>query len=701
MREMLSFFNDNIMEVSLVALILLLIGLVVYLLEIASGKRKRLFGGAAIITVLYLLVVLAKYSFVEAIVISIGIVLFVMLSSILLVVRDSGKDKSVQALPIHQDTLYTIERVLKFGAATLAIISCYTTANGMKDVVFGGWIAFPASVAVQTTLAVFSFWMLRFMTNVNTLNWPRSIERVACCAIILAWCGYILLSSFFSYAFIATNAYADMKNSNSEAISRTYFTNTVNNFIQENERRGRLLYDELSVLVTSEHGLSNAVQAQNKTANQQYANDILLKLNSIQSMSTDNSSNIEEEADFDDIDSRLNNLSEGSSSYINLSSIKNALVNVNNSMKGYAGQIDTCITKIQQVTKIKPEDFSSNDYQTILDCYNSLYGNTGKDMENSLDSTENIINGISTNYSVIVSHKATARQNVQDLKRCIQGMQNGLNDAVNIIKTNGLANKTGTVTGNGVTLTSAEDLLKRINMIQNAAEGNVDPSTAEKDLDALIQETSTWTASQGLDVNVLENVNIFCKDLKEYKKYINLKHQLANFQENNVALIYVVTPNKDEEKKVGSIVYLSEENWKAERNDDFYMLESYISQFPKDPDEQSTIDVNAEAGKAIQLQRKLLSELTDIEQAISYFDNEYAGYRKMAVFSALIAVFFDLGGFVMGCWMFLLEYFKKDGKTESDTDMGVGAQTDMQDLVMENGTNHSDEIDMQEVFEEC
>lgn len=37
----------------------------------------------------------------------------------------------------------------------------------MKDVVFGGWLAYPASIAVQVTLAFLSFFLLRFIFAVK------------------------------------------------------------------------------------------------------------------------------------------------------------------------------------------------------------------------------------------------------------------------------------------------------------------------------------------------------------------------------------------------------------------------------------------------------------------------------------------------------------------------------------------------------
>lgn len=78
--------------------------------------------------------------------------------------------------------------------------------------------------------------------------------------------------------------------------------------------------------------------------------------------------------------------------------------------------------------------------------------------------------------------------------------------------------------------------------------------------------------------------------------------------------------------------------------------------------------ISAIPGEAIRMQRILFSELTNVEQAINYFGSEYAGYRKMAIFSVAMAVFFDLGAFISGNLVMLIQYFEKDLPGDEDTD---------------------------------
>lgn len=66
-------------------------------------------------------------------------------------------------------------------------------------------------------------------------------------------------------------------------------------------------------------------------------------------------------------------------------------------------------------------------------------------------------------------------------------------------------------------------------------------------------------------------------------------------------------------------------------------------------------DANAVSEKAMKMQRDLLGELTDFERAFNYFSY---GYPMMAFFSAFVAVFFDLGSFLTGCFLYMAEFFE-------------------------------------------
>ena len=226
---------------------------------------------------------------------------------------------------------------------------------------------------------------------------------------------------------------------------------------------------------------------------------------------------------------------------------------------------------------------------------------------------------------------------------------------------------------NDASIQTPEDILKRINEIQIKAEINSTQNEAKNDLDNLLVEIDAWTVSKDLEARTIEKIRKFCEHLKEYRKYIELKQTLEKFNEDAIKKVYIVVSSEEEEKTVGILLYTTKAKWLSARNEAFYTLESSVTLLPNISDiEVSTSKDNSKIsaipGEAIRMQRILFSELTNVEQAINYFGSEYAGYRKMAIFSVAMAVFFDLGAFISGNLVMLIQYFEKDLPGDEDTD---------------------------------
>lgn len=164
--------------------------------------------------------------------------------------------------------------------------------------------------------------------------------------------------------------------------------------------------------------------------------------------------------------------------------------------------------------------------------------------------------------------------------------------------------------------------------------------------------------------------------ISEYQKYIELKQVLENFNETAIKKVYVVVSSEENEKAVGDLSYITEAKWMSMRNENFYALENSITLLPEYPDtedgqltnssEENAVKISKIPSKAIQIQSILFAELTDVERAINYFGKKYTGYRKMAVFSVVMAVFFDLGAFISGNLVMLIEYFIKESPTDNN-----------------------------------
>lgn len=634
-------------------IVIVLILLILHEMQI----EKPLLTTGLLFVVILLLVYIGRRSLFAAVELSVATILFVIVLGVFKSSLLSDQKKKIEALLMDRNILDNAKKTLTSGAAMLSVISCYTTACGMHDVVFGGWLAYPASIAVQVTLAFLSFFLLRFVLSVRNLNWPRIAEKVVSYVLILVAAGYLTISSLFSYSFIATKAYERTKNENNEAIARTYFIETVNLLESENEQRGTALYSELSGAINDSNGLSLAIQIQQAVENEQLNAQIISALAGVSNMSV--TVTIEQDDDLNDVPE-----------YALTQSAKNTLIQSNSILQGWIGKLTTALSDLNAIAAKEDQLLSSDDYNKIKSHYNSLYGSSGNNASDALNqmiittSEINSVNGIMRNHIQSTQNAITElKAEIDQLKPFLESANSTINQISQSIQNN----------SNNTSIQTAEEILKRINEIQLEAEISGTQDAAKNDLDDLLLEIDAWTLSKNLSSQSIEKIREFCEHLKEYRKYIELKQTLEKFNEDAIKKVYIVVSSEEDEKTVGNLLYTTKAKWLSSRNEAFYTLESSITLLPNISDiEVSTSKDNSKIsaipGEAIRMQRILFSELTNVEQAINYFGSEYAGYRKMAFFSVAMAVFFDLGAFISGNLVMLIQYFEKDLPGDEDTD---------------------------------
>lgn len=640
--------------IALVAyIVIVLILLILHEMQI----EKPLLTTGLLFVVILLLVYIGRRSLFAAVELSVATILFVIVLGVFKSSLLSDPKKKIEALLMDRNILDNAKKTLTSGAAMLSVISCYTTACGMHDVVFGGWLAYPASIAVQVTLAFLSFFLLRFVLSVRNLNWPRIAEKVVSYVLILVAAGYLTISSLFSYSFIATKAYERTKNENNEAIARTYFIETVNLLESENEQRGTALYSELSGAINDSNGLSLAIQIQQAVENEQLNAQIISALAGVSNMSV--TVTIEQDDDLNDVPE-----------YALTQSAKNTLIQSNSILRGWIGKLTTALSDLNAIAAKEDQLLSSDDYNKIKSHYNSLYGSSGNNASDALNQMIITTSEINSAIGIMRNHIQSTQNAITELKAEIDQLKPFLESANSTINqiSQSIQNNS-----NNTSIQTAEEILKRINEIQLEAEISGTQDAAKNDLDDLLLEIDAWTLSKNLSSQSIEKIREFCEHLKEYRKYIELKQTLEKFNEDAIKKVYIVVSSEEDEKTVGNLLYTTKAKWLSSRNEAFYTLESSITLLPNISDiEVSTSKDNSKIsaipGEAIRMQRILFSELTNVEQAINYFGSEYAGYRKMAFFSVAMAVFFDLGAFISGNLVMLIQYFEKDLPGDEDTD---------------------------------
>lgn len=367
-------------------------------------------GATAIFIDIGMLIGIGQLNPLVAAIILMTIVAFIALWSVLCVIGIHSDGRAIKSLELDQSTLKSSKKSLTNGAAILSVISCYTTANGMRDVVFGGWLAYPASIAVQVTLAFLSFFLLRFILAVQDLNWPKALERVVSYVLVFVTVGYLIMSSLFSYSFIVTKAYEKTRNENNEAIARTYFTETATLLEGENNLRGTALYSALSNAINDADGLSLAIQTQQTAENEQWNSQIISALAGVSSIAY--SVAIEKEADFVGLpDDPVTQ------------SARDTLLKNNASLQDWLNRLTAALVDLTAISQKDPHTLSSTDCETIKEHYNKLYGSSGDIAKNTLNNIRTAINGISGTNRLIRNHIKNSQNAIDNLVPCIDQLK--------------------------------------------------------------------------------------------------------------------------------------------------------------------------------------------------------------------------------------------------------------------------------------
>ena len=200
-----------------------------------------------------------------------GLILFVTVGSVLQAkLGHAGKediDKKDLIRPLSERDLNNSQRLLRYATAVLAFLSLYSTAAGMQSFVFSAaWLAYLGSFAVQSILVVFSFLLCRFFIQIMLLKWPLYLKRLASCLLILFFCWALVMSSSFSYSYIANTAYEKSWSSDSETLIQKYLLEAAYRLREENERRGDTILGNINIVAGNcLSGVISTAQSQTKS----------------------------------------------------------------------------------------------------------------------------------------------------------------------------------------------------------------------------------------------------------------------------------------------------------------------------------------------------------------------------------------------------------------------------------------------------
>ncbi len=538
---------------------------------------------------------------------------------------------------LPENQLASSKSLLRYATAILSFLSLITTAQGMKSFVFGRtWMAYLGSFAIQSILVVFSLLLCRFYVQIILLAWPSFVKRIAIGLLTLFFCVALVISSTFSFSYIANNAYARSRMSDSDTTIRAYLMGVVQELEKENERRGRHLLT--TIPATARERLEPAMERAKKEELENYKIRLQTALGSIRGVSDVRPGAV-------DIDWSV---IEGSAYASEAALLKSSYESA------YKGTYDEAARDYEEIVELLSEmkgreldDRAMDQVAEIL----SRIGSAKASLMTTLDAGTGIQVWRTSHFNHDIEPYRTTYTTAADrLLGLFTELEEVLEDA---------GEQVGVISGISQSNASQEldDILKDIYLL------GVDESIDVSDLADRIAQLAVGASTNGsLESSGILDVISLRDDLAAYRDYLKLKSELMEFQEGNLNQVYYIKEGTAAAQAMGeNCKVVTEEEWRDDRNGDFYKLYDLLKLLPEvELESSSNFDAGAVMREAGVLQRDMLGEVTDFERAFNYFKYDF---RKMAFFSAFVAVFFDLGAFLTGCFLFCTEFFKTRERT--------------------------------------
>ena len=133
--------------------------------------------------------------------------------------KQDKKQKKEKAT--EQETIkYGNTHLLQVAVVLLAVVSFFTTANGMSQYIFSGnmGIAYAASAAIQGILLSLSMNLPDYVHGIWTQKWNWLIRLLLCIAAFCLTGVAVFCSSWFSYIYIAEVIHQDSWGTDSELL---------------------------------------------------------------------------------------------------------------------------------------------------------------------------------------------------------------------------------------------------------------------------------------------------------------------------------------------------------------------------------------------------------------------------------------------------------------------------------------------------
>lgn len=557
-------------------------------------------------------------------------------------------------LVIGEKELLNAMRLLRYATAILSFLSLLTTASGMKSFVFDtDWKAYLGSFAVQSILVVFSLLLCHFYVMIGTLScFGKAAKALMLGALTIFFAAALVVSSCFSYVYISGNAYKNTWIGDSETLIQEYLLRETAELKERNAFLGEQFLKNIGTDIqkTLEGDIKNYLDQKKSKAFEEMSNfrleeytnahDDLAKIDIAPTVERLGNDRRARPVQLEEIQSSYNTIGWDVMQQA-FQDYADTVQKVSDLVKdGNGDEAEWMEQTSEELEKI------SRKMQGIINRVDGAISGVG-----SL-STNFYINDIKPIKAVFTSTATTFRDFVQEQKGGLDGL---------IAEASAVGNDTSG-SGEASVVDQLEVIRRKIYQMDSQ----------RSDLDSEIQDIvgslsgllDKLSESDVVTTDSIASLTSLTERINEYGKSLVLSKNVQEYMENDLGQTYSF-----HEKTDGA-----ESHWRSMRDGDFHQFLSMLHDLP-DPllleniykDEYAQKGYRATAlilKEAEILRRDLLGNLTAFEKSLNYFKYDF---RKMAIFSAFVAVFLDLGAFLTGCFLYSARHIQMV-KTEAGKD---------------------------------
>lgn len=548
-------------------------------------------------------------------------------------------------------------RLLRYAASALAFISFITTAEGLHEFIFTEvWQAYLASFAVQSILLVFNFLFFHFYVRINRLEgFSLLFKCVLTYFIVFLFTIALIISSTFSFVFIANNTYLLMRSKNSNITIERFLKDEAYRLRTINDNIGADLRKDMIDRIKELQEVISAQEAVTASANETNINNVLSNFSIEKYIAVTDAFYTQEELDTD-------------------------------VAKAYYPEEYVSIYKTLTTYKTTYDSIYVNSYLNTYNFYDNLKNEQNKSRYTNENALKVQINSLDTAIGDIDS----TMQQINDLQSA------HYEKIISRYKQNALA-AFDSLYNNIQSLKSFyETLLPEYQAVAASTSASQALSISVKDIFAFVymneydkakvQEIQVFLSYQQevllnagtIDEEKLKDLAEFIEVFDDFAKYVELRSLIDDFIDNDLSITYYIKSENETDVPTsdGKLKVVSEADWITERKEDFTKFISCLKLLPdieahKEKYNESALVRDYEPEQVLQsayiINRDLLENISEFEKAINYFKYDFS---LMAVLSLVMALFLDVASFLTGGFMFAASFFKdvKRGKVPTGTD---------------------------------